>query len=58
MLPKQTPTSFRLPPDIKQGLKEAAGEQRVSVSWLLKEIVRYWLMNRKKQKDKAKEEAS
>jgi len=47
-----------LPPDIKQGLKEAAGEQRVSVSWLLKEIVRYWLMNRKKQKDKAKEEAS
>lgn len=49
-MPKDRPTSFRLPADIKQGLKEAASEQRVAQAWLIREILRYWLANRRKQK--------
>jgi len=49
-VPKDRPTSFRLPADIKQGLKEAASEQRVAQAWLIREILRYWLANRSKQK--------
>jgi len=49
-VPKDRPTSFRLPADIKQGLKEAASEQHVAQAYLIREIIRYWLAARKRQK--------
>ena len=55
-LPTDYPTSFRLPAKIRQGIKEAAAEQRVSAAWLIREILRYWLLNRRKQKKNKKEQ--
>ena len=52
-LPTDYPTSFRLPAKIRQGIKEAAAEQRVSAAYLIREILRYWLAARRKQKRKA-----
>ena len=52
-MPTDYPTSFRLPAKIRQGIKEAAAEQRVSAAWLIREILRYWLLNRRKQKKNA-----
>ena len=55
-MPTDYPTSFRLPAEIRQGIKEAAAEQRVSAAWLIREILRYWLLNRRKQKKNKKEQ--
>ena len=52
-MPTDYPTSFRLPDEIRQGIKEAAAEQRVSAAYLIREILRYWLAARRKQKRKA-----
>ena len=53
--PADHPTSIRLPTSLKNALKDAAEEQRRSLSWLIVEILQQWeSFNKTQKKHKAK----
>jgi hypothetical protein len=48
---KQSPTSFRLPKELNDGLTRAANEHRWSKALLLRTILRDWLSRWEKKRE-------